>query len=58
MNLLTPSYLLTLTRCKENPCVCIQGYPGTGKTVVGIERAKQLRLDGAQVDDILYIPAT
>ena len=57
MNLLTPSQLLALTTCKQVPHVCIQGYPGTGKTVVGIERAKQLRLDGAREDEILYIPS-
>ncbi|XP_022096837.1 schlafen family member 11-like [Acanthaster planci] len=57
MNLLTPSQLLALSKCKENQYVCIQGYPGTGKTVVGVERAKQLRLDGAQAEEILYIPS-
>ncbi|XP_038062231.1 schlafen family member 9-like [Patiria miniata] len=57
MNLLTPSQLQALTLCNEVPHVYIQGYPGTGKTVIGIERAKRLRLGGAEVEQILYIPS-
>ena len=40
---------------KEDPFVMVTGPPGTGKTVVAMERIKKLRAKNVPKDEILYV---
>ena len=53
LHVLTPEqYEISI---KEEPYVIISAPPGTGKTVVAIQRIKRLRLRNISEENILYI---